>query len=63
MILISNSFIFNCTNFFVTIRFFLTKLLTLVILFSAVVRAVLVAKLEKLHILFLPSFILLLREW
>ena len=32
-------------------------------LFSAAVRAVVVAKLEILHILFIPSFILLLREW
>ena len=42
-------------------QFFLTKLLTLGILFSAAVRAVVVAKLVILGILPLTSFILALR--
>ena len=41
--------------------FFLTKLLTLAILFSTAVRAVVVAKLVVLSILFLISFMLTLR--
>ena len=47
--------------FFFVAVVFLTKLLTLDILFSTVVRAVVVAKLAILGILFLPSFILALR--
>ena len=42
-------------------QFFLTKLLTLGILFSTAVKAVVVAKLVILGILFLTSFILALR--
>ena len=49
MIMISN-FIFNFVNFFNS-QFFLTKLLTLGILFSTAVRAVLVAKLVILGVL------------
>ena len=48
MIMISN-FIFNFVNFFNS-QFFFTKLLTLGILFSTAVRAVLVAKLVILGI-------------
>ena len=58
MIMISSNFPFNF-NIFCVIVSFLTKLLTLGILFS--VRAVVVAKLEILGILFLTSFILALR--
>ena len=59
MIMISN-FFFNFLNFtFIVI--FLTKLLTLGILFSTAVRAVEVAKLVILGILSLTSFILALR--
>ena len=47
--------------FFFVAVVFLTKLLTLDILFSTVVRAEVVAKLAILGILFLPSFILALR--
>ena len=47
--------------FFFVAVVFLTKLLTLDILFSTVVTAVVVAKLAILGILFLPSFILALR--
>ena len=61
MIMISSNFIFNFTNFCVIISFFLTKLLTLGILFSTVVRAVVVAKLLILGILLLISLILALR--
>ena len=60
MIMISSNFIFNFTNFCAIVSF-LTKLLTLGILFSAAVKAVLVAKLVILGILFLTSFILALR--
>ena len=49
MIMISN-FIFNFVNFFNS-NFFLTKLLTLGILFSTAVRAVLVAKLLGISLL------------
>ena len=59
MTLISN-FFFNFINFCVIVSF-LTKLLTLGILFSTVVRAVLVAKLLLLSIFPLTSFILALR--
>ena len=63
MIMISINFIFNFTNFCVIVSFFLTKLITLGILFSTEVRAVIlvVAKLVILGILFLTSFILALR--
>ena len=40
MIKISSNFVFNFTNFFVIVSVFLTKLLTLGILFSTAVRAV-----------------------
>ena len=61
MITISSNFIFDFTNFCVIVSF-LTKLLTLGILFSKAVRAVVViAKLVILGILFLTSFILALR--
>ena len=59
MIMISN-FLFSFTTFCVIVSF-LTKLLTLGILFSAAVRAVAVAKLVILGILPLNSFILALR--
>ena len=61
MIMISSNFIFNFTNFCVIISFFLTKLLTLGILFSTAVRAVVVAKLLILGISLLISLILALR--
>ena len=57
MIMISSNFIFNFTNSCVIVSF-LIKLLTLGVLFSTAVRAVVVAKLVILHILFLTSFIL-----
>ena len=57
MIIISSNFIFNVTNFCVTVTF-LTKLLTLGILFSTAAKAVLVTQLVILSILFLISFIL-----
>ena len=60
MIMISSNVIFNFTNFCV-IASFLTKLLTLGILFSTAVRAVVIAKLVTLGILFLASFILALK--
>ena len=41
---------------------FLTKLLTLVILFSTAVKGVVIAKLVILGILFLTSFILVLEQ-
>ena len=53
MTIISGSFTFNFTNFF-------TRLLTLGILFSTAVRAVLLATLIMLGILSLTSFILTL---
>ena len=58
--MISNNFILNFSYFCVIVSF-LTKLLTLGILFSTVVRAVVVAKLVIFGILFLTSFILTLR--
>ena len=61
MIMISSNFIFNFTNFCLIVSFFFTKLLILGILFSAAVRAVVVAKLVILDILFLTSFTLTLR--
>ena len=60
MIMISN-FLFNFINFSVIISFFLTKLLTLGILFSTALRVVFVAKLVILGISPLTSFILTLR--
>ena len=59
MIMISSNFISNFTNICVIVSF-LTKSLTLAILFSTTVRAV-VAKFVILGILFLTSFILALR--
>ena len=61
MIMISNNFIFNFTDFCVIVSFFLTKLITLGVLFSTVLRGVIVDKLVILGILFLTSFILALR--
>ena len=61
MVMISSSFIFNFTDFCVII-ISLTKLPTLVILFSTTVRAFVIAKLVILSTLFLTSFILALRE-
>ena len=61
MIMISN-FIFNFINFCVIVDFFLTKLVTLGILFSTALRAVVVANLVILGISPLTSFILALRE-
>ena len=56
--MITSNFISNFTKFYLLVSFFLTKLLTL---FSAAVRAVVVAKLAILGILFLISFILAFR--
>ena len=64
MIMISSNFIFSLTNVCVIVSF-LTKLLTLSILFSIAVRAAVVAKFRYLVILGispLTSFILALRE-
>ena len=61
MVMISSSFIFNFTDFCVII-ISLTKLPTLVILFSTAVRAFVIAKLVILSTLFLTSFILALRK-
>ena len=52
MIMISSNFIFNFTDFCV-LPSFLTKLLPLGISFSTAVRAVVIAKLAILDILFL----------
>ena len=64
MIIITSNFIFNFTNFCVIVSY-LTKLLTLDILFSTAVRVVVVvvvvAKLVILGILFVTPFILELR--
>ena len=60
MIMISINFIFNFTNFCVIVRF-LTKLLTVGVLFSTAVRPVVVVKLVISGILFLISFVLALR--
>ena len=61
MIIITSNFIFNFTNFCVIVSY-LTKLLTLGILFSTAVRVVVVvAKLVILGILFVTPFILELR--
>ena len=51
---------FSVSLIFVLQTVFLTKLLTLGILLSTAVRAVIVAKLVILHILFLTLFILAL---
>ena len=59
MIVISSNFIFNFTDFCVTVSF-LTKLLVLGILFSKALRTVILAKLVILGI-FLTSFILVLQ--
>ena len=59
MIMISSNFIFSFTNFCVIVNF-LTKLLTLRLLFSTAVRALVVAK-SVICIWFLTSFILTLR--
>ena len=61
MNMISANYISNFTYFYAIVSFFLTKLLTLAILFSTAVRAVVVAKLVVLSILFLISFMLTLR--
>ena len=65
MIVISNNIsiiiLFSISFIFVFYWDFLTKLLTLDILISTAVRAVVEAKLEILDILFLTSFILALR--
>ena len=53
----SSNIVFNFTNFCVIVSF-LTKLLTLGILFSTEVTAVAVVKLVILGILYLSSFIL-----
>ena len=54
MIMIRSNFILSFTNFCVIVRFFLTKLLTLCVLFSTAVRSVVaVAKLVILGISFL----------
>ena len=63
MIVVSSIFIFNVTNLCVILSFFLTKFLTLGVLFLTAVRAVVVvAKLIILGISHLTSFILALRE-
>ena len=56
--MVSINFVFNVANFCVITSFFITKLLTLGLSFSSAVRAVVVAKLVILCILFLTSFIL-----
>ena len=61
MIMISSNFLFNCINFCVIVIFFFTKLLTLGILLSTAVRAVVVTKLVILGIFFLTTLILALR--
>ena len=59
--MISSNFTFNFPSLCVIVSF-LTKLLTLGILFSTAVRAVVVATLVTLRILFITSFVLALRE-
>ena len=61
-IIVISNFLFNFINFYVTVRFFLNRLLTLGILFSTAVREALVAKLVILGISSLTSFILALRD-
>ena len=60
MIMISNVY-FNFISFYVIV-IFLTKLLTLGILFSTAVKEIVVAKLIILGISYLTLFILALRE-
>ena len=60
MIMISSNYFFNFTSFCAIVKF-LTKLLTLGILFSTSLRAAVVDKLVILSILSLTSFILALR--
>ena len=60
MIMIRSNFILNFTNVCLIVNFFLAKLLTLDVLFSTAVRAVVVPKLVRLSILILISFILAL---
>ena len=60
MILIRSNFIFNFTIFCVIVSF-LTKLLTLGILFSIALRAVVVALLVILGVLSLTSFVQAIR--
>ena len=60
MIMISN-FYFNFISFYVIV-IFLTKLLTLGILFSTAVKKIVVAELIILGITYLTLFILALRE-
>ena len=61
-IIVISNFLFNFINFYVTVRFFLNRLLTLGILFLTAVREALVAKLVILGISSLTSFILALRD-
>ena len=59
MIMISSNFIFNLTYIYlIGSFFFFTKLLTLDVLFSTEVRAIVAAKLVMLGTSFLTSFIL-----
>ena len=58
--MIRSNFILNFTNVCLIVNFFLAKLLTLDVLFSTAVRAVVVPKLVRLSILILISFILAL---
>ena len=60
MIMIYTNFIFNIINFCLIVNF-LTKLITLSVSFSAVVRAVVVVKIVMLGILFLTAIISALR--
>ena len=60
MTMVSN-FLFNFTNFCVIVSFFLTKLLTLHILFSTAIKALVVTKLVIHGISLLTSFISALR--
>ena len=62
MMTISSKFILNFIIFCVIVSF-LTKLLTLDILFTREVRAVVAAKLVLLGVLILTSIILVLRKW
>ena len=61
MIIISSNFTFSVTNFHVIVVF-LTKLLTLGILLSTVVRAAIMAKLLILGVSSFTSLFLVLRE-
>ena len=62
MMIISSNFILNFIIFCVIVSF-LTKLLTLDILFTREVRAVVAAKLVLLGVLILTSIILVLTKW